>query len=40
LPKPDYFGQDSPFVADDVAVSGYVYEVETARLRTVVPAGA
>jgi carbonic anhydrase len=30
--------QDSPFIADSIAVSGYIYDVRTGRLQEVVPA--
>ena len=29
--------KSSPFLPKDVTVSGYIYEVETGRLQTVVP---
>lgn len=31
--------RNNPFIPDGIPVSGYIYEVETGRLRTVVPAG-
>jgi len=30
----------SPFIPDGTLVSGHIYEVETGRLCTIVPAGA
>ena len=30
--------RSSPFIPEGITVSGYLYEVETGRLRTVVPA--
>lgn len=32
--------QESPFIADDIQVSGYIYDVRTGRLQAVQPANA
>ena len=31
--------KSSPFLPEDITVSGYIYEVETGKLQTVVPPG-
>ena len=32
--------RNSPFIPDGIPVSGYIYEIETGKLETVVPADA